>query len=121
MVQKVPTLEQEIEDMKKKVAWAKRITKAFQVYKKFDPDSKNEVSTKNMIKEISGFAKFDKDFKITKNQFYFLLCSIAGDSDYPTETPNENSNDAFWEAANAIGQETPKFTGDLNNELFLKI
>ena len=56
-----------------------------------------------MIKEISGFPKFDKDFKITKNQFYFLLCSIAGDKDYPTETPNENSEEAFYEVANAIG------------------
>lgn len=56
--------------------------------------------------------KFDKDYKITKNQFYFLLCFIAGEE-------NENYDALFHEAAGAF--ETGKFTGDLNNELFVKI
>ena len=91
------------------------------MYKKFDPDSKNEVSTKAIIKEISGAPKFDKDFKITKNQFYYLLCSISGDPEYPTENPNPNSNEAFYEAVGVFMNETPKFAGDLNNEFFLRI
>ena len=63
--------------------------------------------------------KFDKDFKITKNQFYYLLCFIAGDADYQTQEANENSDAVFHEVAGAF--ETGKFTGDLNNEMFLKI
>jgi len=37
------------------------------VYKKWDAEGNSTVGTKQLIKDISGFAKFDTDKKISKS------------------------------------------------------
>lgn len=67
MTNKIPELENSIENLRNKISKAKWISWAYQVYKKWDPEGNSSIGTKQLIKDISGFAKFDTEKKITKN------------------------------------------------------
>jgi hypothetical protein len=135
MKTQVPELEAKIEAMNEDLARAKRMTKAYKIYKIMDPEATNEISTKAMVNRISGNGKFDTDTKLTKKQFYFLLSFISGDSDYtppkvegeeeeaPPEPEGERQSpaDLFAKVAEVFSSEEPHFAGDLENELLMKM
>ena len=83
---KIPDLEAKIEEIKKDITRAKKATRAYEIYKKLDPEATDAVSTKHMVAKLSGNAKFDVDTVMSKKQFYYLLLCISSDPDY--QVPN---------------------------------
>ena len=46
-----------------------------------DPESTNALTMKPLVAKLSGFAKFELDHKLTKDQFVNLMMSIFGSGD----------------------------------------
>ena len=114
----IPQLEAKIEELTKEIRIAKMHTRTNKVYRALDPESTDQIGTKAMIAKLSGNAKFDTDIKMNLKQFYFLIIHIWDGNEDDSETFDKFIT--YFEKS-VEEEATPPFTGDLENEDYVKI
>ena len=71
IVDELPEMEKKIEDLQKELKQLQLQNRALGVYtQSMDADKSNALGYKSIILKLSGFAKFDLDTKINKDQFH---------------------------------------------------
>ena len=69
--EELPHMETKIEEMQKELKQLQLQNRAFGVYtQSMDADKTNALGYKSIVLKLSGFAKFDLDTKINRDQFH---------------------------------------------------
>ena len=131
ITESLPTLEQQIEDIKGEIVLAKRKTGVVQLYKDTDPAN---FAMKTMVNLLSGFAKFELNHELNKEQFCAIVMKLSMAPVQPAEGEeavegeeahidfNQEKHDqtlSIFRRA-LVDHECP-FKGDLNNETYNEI
>ena len=67
----LPSLEQQIVDLEKELKQVQIQNRALLIFSSYiDPERTNAVGYKSIVVKLSGFAKFELDTKISRDQFY---------------------------------------------------
>ena len=118
-------MQEEIEKLKKQAEFltaqkedAVRINVIKECYDAADPDKTNALTMKPMVAKLSGFAKFEVDHKLSKDQFTDIILKITGIG----ETFNQEKFDTVTDAlAKAFKEGVQPYAGDLENETYKEI
>ena len=118
-------ISEEIEQMNKQVeslmaqkVEAERINAIKECYMGADPDGTNALTMKPLVAKLSGFAKFELDRTLTKDQFVGLMATIYGSG----ETFDQEKYDSVTSAlSQALKDGTVPFQGDLENQTYKDI
>ena len=94
-----------------------------------DPERTNAVGYKSIVLKLSGFAKFELDTKISRDQFHQLvegMCRRAQHEASTESAPQTELDEEKYEQICAIFERAykeaqPPFTGDLDNEVYKSI
>ena len=74
----IEDLKKQIESLEAQKLDAVRINAIKECYDAADPDKTNALTMKPLVAKLSGFAKFELDHKLTKDQFTDIFLSITG-------------------------------------------
>ena len=77
----IETLKNEMSSLNRKMEEAVRLTTIKECYDAADPDKTNAITMKPMVAKLSGFAKFELDYKVSKDQFAEMILKIVGEGD----------------------------------------
>ena len=114
-------MEKKIEDLQKELKQLQLQNRALGVYtQSMDADKSNALGYKSIIVKLSGFAKFDLDTKINKDQFQQFVDGMCrkGDSGELDEEKYEAILQVF---ERAYREPTPPFAGNLEDETYKSI
>lgn len=73
---------------------------------------------KPLVAKLSGFAKFELDHKLSKQQFIKCMFTIIGNGEAFSQEKNDTICASFTKA---YKDGTPPFAGDLENETYKAI
>ena len=121
IVEELPEMEKKIEDLQKELKQLQLQNRALGVYtQSMDADKSNALGYKSIIVKLSGFAKFDLDTKINKDQFHQFVDGMCrkGDSGELDEDKYEAILQLFEKA---YREPTPPFAGNLEDETYKSI
>ena len=119
----LPSLQAQIEELERELKKTQLQNRALLVYSQYiDVDKTNAVGYKSIVVKLSGFAKFELDTKITKDQFHQLvdgMCRKQGEGEQELDEERYEQVCAIFEKAYRDGQ--APFAGDLENETYKAI
>ena len=98
--QELPSLEAQILDLQRELKRTQLQNRALLVYSQYiDTDKSNAVGYKGMVAKLSGFAKFELDTKITRDQFHQLVDGMCRNGEQELEEDKYEQICAIFEKA----------------------
>ena len=118
-------IQEDIEKLKKEAEYleaqmqdAVRINVVKECYDAADPDKTNALTMKPIVLKLSGFAKFELDHKLSKEQFTDIILKITGIGETFNQEKFEQVTDALTKA---FKEGVQPYAGDLENETYKEI
>ncbi|TNV76095.1 hypothetical protein FGO68_gene10224 [Halteria grandinella] len=131
--EELPAMQRSIEELQKELKAVKLQNRALLIYQNLiDSERTNAVGYKSIVLKLSGFAKFELDTKITRDQFHQLvegMCRRPINSGHEASTDSvsqtELDEDKYEQICSlferAYKEAQPPFAGDLENEVYKSI
>ena len=121
IVEELPEMEKKIEEMQHELKVLQLQNRAFLVFQPLmDPEKTNALGYKSIIMKLSGFAKFDLDTKISRDQFHQFVDGMCRKES--TGELDEDKYEAILTVfERAYKEPTPPFAGNLEDETYKSI
>ena len=84
-----------------------------------DPEKTNAIGYKSIVQKLSGFAKFDLDTKLSRDQFYQFVLDLCYKVDHGLDEEKYEAILQLFERA--YREPTPPFAGNLEDETYKSI